>query len=235
MSAMVTSHLTLLESLAGWLDSPLARRPAATWASDPLLRNFPDPASAGQAATTDDEVFRQLADRRDDHLATTVCLSVLAGQLLPIAQGWAICGLDQHDLADAEASLVAEALAAIRSDPDLSPDRVVQRAWHRVSNQRRTARARSARTLPLPNVSDHPDCDEEAPTDVLRVGLSLISRWITDHTLTVSAAACLWAAICGWSSVQAASLAGCPLEAWRSRHARARRAARASLLAEGGL
>ena len=233
MAAMITSQPTLLESLAAWLDSPVAHRRAASWAGDPELGMFPDPASAARAAATDDGIFALLARRHDDPLATTVCLSLLARQLVPIAQRWARSGLHHHELADAEAALVTEALAVIRSDPELGPDRVVQRAWHRVHNQRRTARARATRIVPLSDHVDDPD-GAEPPADQLRTALSLISSWIADHTLTVSAAACLWAAICGWSSVQAASVAGCPLEAWRSRHARARRAVRTSLLCERG-
>ena len=234
MAAMVTFHPTLLHSLAAWPDSPVAHRRAVSWSGDPVLGGFPDPASAARAAATDDGMFTLLARRFDDPLATTICLSLLARRLLPIAERWALRGLDEHEVADGEAALVTEALVVIRSDPELAPDRVVQRAWHRVHNDRRTARVRAARIVPLTDPIDDLD-GEEPPADLLRAGLSLLSGWIADHTLTVSAAACLWAAICGWSSVQAASLAGCPLEAWRSRHARARRAARTSLITDGGL
>ena len=174
MAAMITSQPTLLESLAAWLDSPVAHRRAASWAGDPELGMFPDPASAARAAATDDGIFALLARRHDDPLATTVCLSLLARRLLPIAQQWTLRGLDQHEVADGEAALVTEALAVIRSDPELAPDRVVQRVWHRVHNQRRTARARDARTVSLTDHVDDLD-GAEPPADALRIGLSLLS------------------------------------------------------------
>jgi hypothetical protein len=229
---MVTARPALLESLASWPDSPTAQRPAAGWNEDPLLDQFPTPAVATRAAAGDPAVFDLLARRVDDATATTACLAAVAGRLLPIARRWARCGLRGEDLADAEAALVTEALAILRAHPDLGAERVAQRAWHRAHNQRRTARARAARHLPLTDhILQHPAVVSDDP---LRAALTLVSGWLANRTLTVSAAGCLWAAMCGWPAIHAARLAGCEPGAWRSRHSRARRTARTALANDGG-
>jgi hypothetical protein len=229
---MVTTRPALLESLASWPDSHTAQRPAARWNEDPLLDQFPTPAVAARAAADDPAAFELLARRVDDATATTACLSAVATLLLPVARRWARCGLGGDDLADAEAALVAEALAILRTYPELGAERVAQRAWHRVHNQQRTARARAVRHLPLADrVLQH---EVLVPADPLRAALTLLAGCLADGTLTVSAASCLWAAMCGWSAVHAARLAGCEPGAWRNRHSRARRAVQAALNNEGG-
>lgn len=229
---MRTAHPTLLESLAAWPDSPDGSRPPCGWAGDPRLGRFLTPAAAAHEAAVDPVLFAHLAQRAEDATATSVCLSVVAGWLLPVARRWARSGLRGEDLADAEAALVVEALAALRSDPDLPAERIAQRAWHRVHNQRRTVRARAARQVALADQLDGRHVPV-APGDPLHAALVLLSDWLATGILTVSAAALLWATVCGWSAADAAGAAGCPLGAWRSRQARARRTARAGLCTDG--
>lgn len=229
---MRTARPTLLESLAAWPDSTTSSRPVPGWDHDPVLGRFLTPAAAAHEAAVDSALFAHLAHRVEDTTATTVCLSVVAGWLMPVGRTWARNGLGGEDLADAEAALVVEALTALRAHPNLQAERIAQLAWHRVHNQRRTARARAARHVALTDRLD-PRQLPAAPADPLRAALSVLSDWLATRAVNVSTAAFLWTAVCGWPAAHAAQAAGCPTGAWRSRQARALRIARAAISTEG--
>ncbi len=219
---MTPPRTRLVETLAAWPATPPATRPTRSWEDDPLLCRFTNPAQAASTAATDDAVLAALA-RRADHAATTAALAAVAIHLVPVVRRWARSGLVGADLADAEAGLVAEVLALLRSGPPGAAPVVAQKAWHRVAGRRRTARARSARHVPLgPDRAAGP-----SPDDPLRHILAAISEAITAGAVTITAASALWAVVCGWSAVDAATATGCSASAWRDRRDRGRRAMRA--------
>ena len=199
--------------------SELDRLRATPWPDHPALADFTRAADAVEAARDDPAVFTALARRPGDDLATRVALAAVAGHLLHAHRRWVRLGLDPDEVADMEAQLVVESLAAMRSAPAPSAGWVAARALQRVYGQRRTERARAARQVRL--TADHPRRDEgdrgwHRP-------LAVLSDAIASGVLTVAAAATLWASVCGWSSAEAARLSGCTPEAWRARKSRAAR------------
>lgn len=221
--------LQLLDSLSSWPASPPATRPVPGWAEDELLADFPTGGAAARAAARDLQVFTALAHRPDDPLATTAALSVLAGVLAPIAWRWARAGLRGADLADAEADLITEALAAMRLNPDAGPGELAQSAWNVVSGLRITERRRSRRQVPYSPAHDRP-----AGSDSLREIITVLAHAMTAKVLSASAAASLWATACGWTAVELYRTTGCPVSTWRNRRARARRTLVGRLAGDGG-
>jgi DNA-directed RNA polymerase specialized sigma24 family protein len=209
--------------------SQLHRRGSPPWPDDPVLGRFTTAASAAEAAD-DPDVFAALILRRDDELATRAALAAVATRLLPAYRRWCRCGLYGPDLADAEAQLAVEALAAMRSEPTPSVGFVVARALHRVYGQRRTERVRAARRVPLRSDTD----PRTAGPNTWRRPLAVLGEAIASGVLTAAAAATLWASLCGWSSTEASARAGCSPEAWRARKARAARALAAAGLVSIG-
>lgn len=220
-------RLSLIRGLTNWPASPEATRPATSWSADPPLAGFSSPAEAASRAAQDPAVFAALAGRPDDRLATAAALAVVAGRLAPVAARWYRSGLRGDDLADAEADLVAEALAAMRADPGRPAGVVAQIAWHRVEAIRRTARGRARRHEPLAPCHDRLTRPAEA---VLRP-LGVIGEAVASGVLTAAAAAVLWSE-CGLPVLNPSSVSPA---AWRQRRSRARRALRAAIGAAGGL
>jgi len=223
---MTTDHRGLIESLAAWPTGREASgRPPSGWVDDPVLAGFAAPSDAVRACRDDpggDQVLGALAARQDDPTATLAALAGLAARLVLISARWRGGGLAGPDLADAEADLVTECLAALRAQPALPARLVVRVAWHRVCGRARTARARSARHVPLPDVPDYASApDDSDPHRRLVVGLA---GAVADTTLTCTGAQTVWLASCGWTGAEAAVVLGCSPAAFRARHARALRA-----------
>ena len=235
---MSCPHRGVIEILAGWPTSPEASRRTGLWAADPVLAVFATPGDAAVAARQDKEMFATLAGLRGDPLAATAALSAVAMFLVPVVRRWSRSGLVGDDLADAEADLVVEALAAMRRPPPLDAGIVAQQAWHRVSGRRRTARARTARLAELaPQLASHDASqpvfeDPSACPGSGQLGLSggplgVALDALEAGMLSVTAAAVLWAAVAGYSTREAAQMAGCSPAAWRARRSRAFRDFRA--------
>lgn len=221
--------LQLLDSLSAWPASPPAARPVPSWTGDEVLADFPTAGSAARAAALDLKVFTALARRPNDTLATTAALSVLGDTLAPIAWRWARAGLRGADLADAEADLITEALAAMRRHPDAGPGELAQSAWNVVSGLRITERRRSRRQVPYCTAHDG-----RVGPDSLREIMTVLAHAMTAKVLSASAAASLWATACGWTAVELSRTTGCPVSTWRNRRARARRSLVGRLAGDGG-
>lgn len=217
----------LVLGLIDWPNGLEASRPVASWRSASALSAFASPADAARRAARDAVVFAVLAVQADDQFATAAAMSVVAERLRPIVSRWSGAGLSGDDLADAEADLVAEALAAMRADPSRPPAVIAQLAWHRVEALRRTARARAARQVTLSPSHD----TLHQPEEPVRRTLGAIADALAAGVLTPSTAAVVWAE-CG---VSIPAPAGCSPAAWRQRRSRARRALRAALGPGGGL
>ena len=225
VGCMSCPHRGVIEVLAGWPSSPEASRRTGLWAADPVLAVFATPGDAAVAARQDKEMFATLAGLRGDPLAATAALSAVAVFLVPVVRRWSRSGLVGDDLADAEADLVVEALAAMRLNTSLDAGRVAQQAWHRVSGRRRTARAHTERLAELaPQLASH-DASQpvfEDPSGCAFGGqLGVALDALEAGVLSVTAAAVLWASAAGYSTREAARLAGCSPAAWRARRSRA--------------
>lgn len=220
---MTLPSTSLVGHLASWPDTPEAHRRPASWVADPVLRRLKHPAEAAAVAAQDEMVFAALAARPSDPVATMTALAVVATHLLPVVRRWSRSGLTGHDQADAEADLIAAALDALRSRPDLPAGRVAQTAWHRWHTARRTERSRWQRLVPL---QDHHPQPAATPVDPFP---PVLADAVASGRISRSMAAPLWADLCGWSSREAAELAGCSVEAWWARRYRARRTMRAAL------
>ncbi len=239
MGCMSCSHPGVINILAGWPASAEASRRPSLWAADPVLCRFATPGDAAVAAREDGEVFAALSACRGDPLAATAALSAVVVVLVPVVRRWSRSGLVGEDLADAEADLIVEALAAMRLNASLDAGRVAQKAWHRVSNRRRTARARTERLAELaPQLAsqaagrlgyDAPvDCTSAGQASRAADGLGGLALGAARAgVLSVTAAAVLLAAAAGYSTREAAQLAGCSPVAWRARRSRAFRDFRA--------
>ena len=224
---MPNAPTDLIRALTDWTASAQATRPVPSWSTDPDLCRCSSPADAATRAGEDPPVFAALASRTDDRLATSAALAVVADRLGPIVWRWRRAGLSGQDLADAEADLVVEALAAMRADPTRSPAGIAQMAWHRVEARRRTARARAGRQVPLSPTHDR----AQPPDQSTRRPLGMIADALASGLLSSAAAAVLWAE-CG---LPALDVKCCSPAAWRQRRSRARRALRAALGVAGGL
>ena len=242
---MSCPHRGVIEVLAGWPSSPEASRRTGLWAADPILAVFATPGDAAVAARQDKEMFASLAGLRGDPLAATAALSAVAVFLVPVVRRWSRSGLVGDDLADAEADLVVEALAALRLNTSLDAGRVAQQAWHRVSGRRRTARARTERLAELaaqlashdasqPVFEDPSGCAFGGRLGVSGGPLGVALDALEAGVLSVTAAAVLWAAAAGYPTRKAARLAGCSPAAWRARRSRAFRDFRVVVRGGGG-
>ena len=232
VGCMSCPHRGVIEVLAGWPSSPEASRRTGLWAADPVLAVFATPGDAAVAARQDKEMFATLAGLRGDRLAATAALSAVAVFLVPVVRRWSRSGLTGDDLADAEADLVVEALAAMRRPPPLDAGIVAQQAWHRVSGRRRTARARTERLAELapqlasrnavtPDLGGVAGCAFGGQLGVSGSPLGIALDALEAGMLSVTAAAVLWAAAAGYPTREAARLAGCSPAAWRARRSRA--------------
>ncbi len=114
---MHRSEPSLIALLAAAPDCHRSHRPTPLWPNDPELSGFTQLTDAAPAAEADPAVLSALACRADDELATLAALAAVATRLLPASRRWARCGLAGEGLADAEAQLVVEALAAMRQGP----------------------------------------------------------------------------------------------------------------------
>ena len=238
VECMTSSRVGVIEVLAGWPSSPEACRRVGSWAADPVLCRFAKPRDAAVAARGNGEVFAALSARRGDPLAATAALSAVAVVLVPVVRRWSRSGLAGDDLADAEADLIVEALSAMRLNASLDAERVAQTAWHRVSNRRRTVRARTAKLAELapqlasgiavqPAFEDPAACPGSGQLGLSGGPLGVVVDAVRAGMLSVTAAAVLWAAVAGYSTREAAQMAGCSPVAWRARRSRAFRDFRA--------
>lgn len=217
----------LIRGLTDWLAGREAARAIPAWSTDPLLSRHHSPAGAAAGAVADPAVFTALAARDTDPVATLTALAVVAGRLQPIVRRWCRSGVGGEDLADAEADLVSEALAAMRADPSRPPAVIAQMAWHRVEAIRRTQRSRAARQEAL-----GPAHDRLVPPAHPGVRpLGLIGEALAAGVLTAATAAVVWAEC----NPAMTDREGCDPVAWRQRRFRARRALRAALGPAGGL
>lgn len=217
----------LIRGLTDWLAGPEATRPIPTWSSDPLLSRYHSPAGAAARAVDDPAVFTALASRDTDPVATLTALAVVASRLQPIVRRWCRSGLPGEDLADAEADLVTEALAAMRADPSRPPAVVAQMAWHRVEAIRRTLRSRAGRQEALAPAHDR----LVPPAQPGLRPLGLIGEALAAGVLTAATAAVVWAE-CNPPVIERGV---CDPVVWRQRRSRARRALRAAGGPAGGL
>ena len=221
---MASSHPLLLSRLADWSRTTSACRPVSAWAADPVLARFDSPAAAATAAGAEPEVFHALAARHDEP-AVMAALSVLAPSLVGVARRWQRCGMGPDEVADAEASLVAEALELIREHPELGHALMAQKAWHRVAAGLRTSRSRDRRVLP------RLDPEPAEADDSMVVLLDALRLAMDAGALTAEGARTIWAAETGWSGPEAAAATGCSAGAWRTRSWRARAALAATFTA----
>ena len=228
---MPTATTPLLAALTAWPAGPgrsaAVRRATAGWADDPVLCRFPSPAVAPSAVghpATGPLVLTALAARPDDPVATTAALAGLAPRLVPIVGRWARAGLAGSELEGAEADLVAECLIGLRgarADLLVDPAAVVAGAWHRVCADRRTLRARAARTAPGdPELLAAPHAAGRSGVETVMVELTDAAR---SGRLGVDAARALAWQAAGWSSVELADRTGIPAATLRARRSRARR------------
>lgn len=200
----MTAPTSLIDSLADHVDRlgarPDATRAARRWAAlDPVLRPYPTPAAIATAARN---AGPELRDRlltsllradaaagigRADDWAGLTALAILAPRLAWIVRTWARAGVTGADLADAEADLVAECWAQIRTVTNQPPpDRpglvLVDRAWTRVRDRRVTDRRRAARLTPAPvaEPTGDPAAVEAVAHGDQRTGPELLAAAIAD-------------------------------------------------------
>ncbi|MGH9077086.1 MAG: hypothetical protein ACRDY0_06485 [Acidimicrobiales bacterium] len=169
-------------------------------------------------------VLAALAARPADPIAATAALDGVAPRLAVIAGGWVRSGLGGAGLADAEADLVAAALAALWAIPPgggAGPGEVVQRAWHHTHGAWRTERSRVARHVHLDILDADEVADARPGRTVAEELCALVVAALGDGRLSPRSARALWAAGAGWSTAEAASRAGVTAQAWRARRARA--------------
>ena len=237
---MRRDHHSITARLLDWTDTREARSPLPdSWAADRVLCRFESPAAAALAVRghpVGDRILAGLATVASggpggDPLADTAALSGLAPRLMPIVARWRRAGIPQVDLADAEADLVAECLFALRSQPHITADALVRRAWHRAHARRRTQRSRSARLRALNPGGAEPDGVGSDPVARL---VGRLSDALGASAISTIEATAIWAHACGLSTGEASSRAGCSEAAWRARRCRAlRAAARAGVLERG--
>jgi hypothetical protein len=229
VAGMPSARASILHQLSTWPTSADAVRPVPEWSGHPVLGRLPDGAMAVAAAHQEAEVFEALASRPADPVATAAAMAVLAAQLLPIVSSWMRRGLAGDDLADAEADLIVETIAAMRQNPTLCAAAITQAAWHRVATIRHTAARRAARSTRFSPRHDRAVDEEYGRVDTSR----LLQEALAAGILTSSIATAIATVAAVRSPAGPADI--CSPGARRKRLLRARRALRTLLAADGSL
>jgi hypothetical protein len=161
MSTRTSLISAIVDHVATAGTCPAAKLAAARWhRHQPILAAYGSPAVLAAAG-------RAVCNRDQDHLLTAVLdvaagdewaqltiLAILAPRLRWIVNGWARQPDARTDLADLEAQLVTEVLAAIVAtaggpEPQCPGLVLVDRAWVRVRDRRIKDRRRSERQVPF--------------------------------------------------------------------------------------
>jgi hypothetical protein len=242
--AMTPATPPLLTALAAWPAGPgsttTARRASRRWTDHPLLASCRTPGQAALALAGPDgtAVLEALTARPGDDWAATAAVAGLVPWMAPIASRWARSGMGASDVDAAVADLVGECAVLLAvGRPGPQPAAVVQSAWHRVHNTRRTERARTARHYHLDRLHldhchlahlhfDHPAVLDRAARPDL--GSTAVERLLVELAAAVgrgtvsvgSAQALAWQAA-GWPTAEVAARTGLSPATLRARRARA--------------